>query len=125
DQISARVPLLADLKPGGRFVATDLHKAGGTRLLANRCAAARVLHADAITVTGRTIGDEAALAVETPEQEVVRPLSDPIAPTGGLVLLRGHLPPEGSVVKISGHVRPSHRGPARVFDSEEDAFEAV
>lgn len=125
DQISARVPLLADLKPGGRFVATDLHKAGGTRLLANRLAAAKALHADAITVTGRTIGDEAALAVETPQQEVVRPLSDPIAPTGGLVILRGNLAPEGSVVKISGHVRSAHRGPARVFDSEEDAFEAV
>jgi dihydroxy-acid dehydratase len=125
DQISARVPLLADLKPGGRFVATDLHKAGGTRLLANRLAAAKSLHTGAMTVTGRTIGDEAALAVETPKQEVVRPLSDPIAPTGGLVILRGNLAPEGSVVKISGHVRPSHRGPARVFDSEEDAFEAV
>ena len=125
DQISARVPLLADLKPGGRFVATDLHKAGGTRLLANRLAAAKSLHADAMTVSGRTIGDEAALAVETPKQEVVRPLSDPIAPTGGLVILRGNLAPEGSVVKISGHVRPSHRGPARVFDSEEDAFDAV
>ena len=125
DQISARVPLLADLKPGGRFVATDLHKAGGTRLLANRLAAAKALHADAITVTGRTIGDEAALAVEAPKQEVVRPLSNPLAPTGGLVILRGNLAPEGSVVKISGHVRPSHRGPARVFDSEEDAFEAV
>lgn len=125
DQISARVPLLADLKPGGRFVATDLHKAGGTRLLANRLAAAKTLHADALTVTGRTIGDEAALAVETPKQEVVRPLSDPIAPTGGLVILRGNLAPDGSVVKISGHVRPSHRGPARVFDCEEDAFDAV
>jgi dihydroxy-acid dehydratase len=125
DQISARVPLLADLKPGGRFVATDLHKAGGTRLLANRLAAAKALHADAITVTGRTIGEEAALAVETPKQEVIRPLSDPIAPTGGLVILRGNLAPDGSVVKISGHVRPSHRGPARVFDAEEDAFDAV
>jgi dihydroxy-acid dehydratase len=125
DQISARVPLLADLKPGGRFVATDLHKAGGTRLLANRLAAAKALHADAITVTGRTIGGEAALAVETPKQEVIRPLSDPIAPTGGLVILRGNLAPDGSVVKISGHVRPSHRGPARVFDAEEDAFDAV
>jgi dihydroxy-acid dehydratase len=125
DQISARVPLLADLKPGGRFVATDLHKAGGTRLLANRLAAAKALHADAITVTGRTIGEEAALAVETPKQEVIRPLSDPLAPTGGLVILRGNLAPDGSVVKISGHVRPSHRGPARVFDAEEDAFDAV
>jgi dihydroxy-acid dehydratase len=125
DRISARVPLLADLKPGGRFVATDLHKAGGTRLLANRLAAAKALHADAITVTGRTIGEEAALAVETPKQEVIRPLSDPIAPTGGLVILRGNLAPDGSVVKISGHVRPSHCGPARVFDAEEDAFDAV
>jgi dihydroxy-acid dehydratase len=125
DCISAKVPLIADLKPGGRFVATDLHRAGGTRLLAERLARAGVLHGSAKTVTGRTIGDEAALAVETPGQEVVRPLENPIAPTGGLVILRGNIAPDGSVVKMSGHTRPHHTGPARVFDSEEDAFAAV
>jgi dihydroxy-acid dehydratase len=125
DGISARVPLIADLKPAGRFVATDLYRAGGTRLLAQRLASAGVLHGSAKTVTGRTIGEEAALAVETPGQEVVRPLTDPIAPTGGLVILRGNIAPDGSVVKMSGHTRPYHKGPARVFDSEEDAFAAV
>jgi len=125
DCISAKVPLIADLKPAGRFVATDLHRAGGTRLLAERLARAGVLHRSAKTVTGRTIGDEAALAVETPGQEVVRPLENPIAPTGGLVILRGNIAPDGSVVKMSGHTRPHHSGPARVFDSEEDAFAAV
>ncbi|HYT69602.1 MAG TPA: dihydroxy-acid dehydratase [Vicinamibacterales bacterium] len=125
DAISARVPIIADLKPSGRFVATDLYKAGGIRLVAQRLAAAGVLHVNAATVTGKTIGEEAALAVETPKQEVVRPLSDPIAPTGGLVILRGNLAPDGCVVKMSGHTRPSHHGPARVFDSEEAAFEAV
>jgi dihydroxy-acid dehydratase len=125
DGISAKVPLIADLKPAGRFVATDLYRAGGTRLLAQRLASAGVLHGGAKTVTGRTIGEEAALAVETPGQEVVRPLTDPIAPTGGLVILRGNIAPDGSVVKMSGHTRPYHKGPARVFDSEEDAFAAV
>jgi dihydroxy-acid dehydratase len=125
DGISAKVPLIADLKPAGRFVATDLYRAGGTRLLAQRLASAGVLHGAAKTVTGRTIGEEAALAVETPGQEVVRPLTDPIAPTGGLVILRGNIAPDGSVVKMSGHTRPYHKGPARVFDSEEDAFAAV
>jgi dihydroxy-acid dehydratase len=125
DAVSARVPLIADLKPAGRFVATDLHRAGGTRLLAKRLASAGALHTSARTVTGRTIGAEADAAVETPGQEVVRPLADPIAPTGGLVILRGNVAPDGSVVKMSGHTRPSHRGPARVFDSEEDAFAAV
>jgi dihydroxy-acid dehydratase len=125
DGISAKVPLIADLKPAGRFVATDLYRAGGTRLLAQRLASAGVLHGGAKTVTGRTIGEEAALAVETPGQEVVRPLADPIAPTGGLVILRGNIAPDGSVVKMSGHTRPYHKGPARVFDSEEDAFAAV
>ncbi len=125
DAVSARVPLIADLKPAGRFVATDLHRAGGTRLLAKRLVSAGALHAGARTVTGRTIGAEAEGAVETPGQEVVRPLADPIAPTGGLVILRGNVAPDGSVVKMSGHTRPSHRGPARVFDSEEDAFAAV
>jgi len=125
DRISARVPLLADLKPGGRFVAVDLHRAGGTRLVAQRLEAARALHADALTVTGKTIGEEAAQATETPGQEVVRPLSSPLKPTGGLVILRGNLAPEGCVVKVAGHDFGIHRGPARVFDGEEAAFAAV
>jgi dihydroxy-acid dehydratase len=125
DRISARVPIVADLKPGGRFVATDLHRAGGTRLVARRLQEAGALHADAVTVTGRSIGEEAAAAQETAGQEVVRPLDRPLAPTGGLAILRGNLAPEGSVVKLAGHARRAHRGPARVFDSEEAAFDAV
>ena len=123
--VSARVPLLADLKPSGRFVATDLHKAGGMRVLAKRLADAGVLHTSSPTVSGRTIGEEAALASEPPGQEVVRPLSDPIQTTGGLVILRGNLAHDGAVVKMGGHTRPTHRGPARVFDGEEAAFDAV
>lgn len=125
DRISARVPLLADLKPSGRFVATDLHAAGGSRLVAKRLLDAGVLHNDARTVTGRSIGAEAALAVETPGQEVVRPVDRPIRKTGGLVIVRGNLAPEGAVIKVSGAGRATHRGPARVYDSEEAAFEAV
>ncbi len=125
DRISARVPLLADLKPGGRFVAVDLHRAGGTRLLARRLLEARVLHGAALTVTGRTIADEAALASETPDQQVVRPVQAPLKPNGGLVILRGNLAPDGSVVKVAGHEMLRHRGPARVFESEEAAFDAV
>ncbi len=125
DRISAGVPLLADLKPSGRFVATDLYAAGGTALVARRLLDAGVLRADAMTVSGRTIGAEAALAAETPGQEVVRPANRPIKDTGGLVILRGNLAPEGSVIKVSGANRAIHRGPARVFDSEEAAFEAV
>jgi dihydroxy-acid dehydratase len=125
DRISSRVPLLADLKPSGRFVATDLHAAGGSRLVASRLLEAGVLHKDAQTVSGRTIGAEAALAVETPGQEVVRPSNRPIKSTGGLVIVRGNLAPEGAVIKVSGAGRAMHRGPARVFDSEEAAFAAV
>jgi dihydroxy-acid dehydratase len=125
DRISARVPLLADLKPSGRFVATDLHAAGGSRLVAKRLIEAGALHGDATTVTGRTIGAEAALAVETPGQEVVRPVGRPLKSTGGLVIVRGNLAPEGAVIKVSGAGRPRHRGPARVFDGEEAAFAAV
>jgi dihydroxy-acid dehydratase len=125
DRISRAVPLLADLKPGGRYVATDLYRAGGIPLVAKRLLEAGVLHADARTVSGRTIGDEAAAAVETPAQEVVRPLSNPLKATGGLVILRGSLAPEGCVVKVAGHERLHHRGPARVFDSEQAALSAV
>jgi dihydroxy-acid dehydratase len=125
DEISARTPLLADLKPGGRFVAVDLYHAGGMRLVTKRLLDAGLLKADARTVTGRTIGEEAGDAQEADGQEVIRSLEDPIQPTGGLAILRGNLAPEGCVVKLAGHERRSHRGPARVFDSEEDAFKAV
>ncbi len=125
DWISSRTPLLADLKPGGRFVATDLHRAGGIPLVARRLLEAGLLHREALTVTGRTIGEEAGAASETPGQEVVRALENPLQPTGGLVVLRGNLAPDGCVVKIAGHNKRHHRGPARVFDSEEDAFHAV
>jgi dihydroxy-acid dehydratase len=125
DRISARVPLLADLKPSGRFVATDLHKAGGSTLVAKRMVEAKILHGSAKTVTGRSLGEEAAGAVETPGQEVVRPVDRALKSSGGLVILSGNLAPEGAVMKISGTERMTHRGPARVFDSEEAAFEAV
>ena len=125
DRISARTPLLADLKPGGRFVATDLHRAGGVGLVARRLQEAGLLHDDALTVTGETIGAAARAAAETAGQEVVRPVADPITPAGGLVILKGNLAPEGCVVKVAGHAPATHRGPARAFDSEEAAFAAV
>ena len=126
DRISGETPLLADLKPGGRFVATDLYRAGGSRLLARRLQEAGVLRSDEVTVTGRTIGEEAEAATEAPGQEVVRPVSDPITPTGGLIILKGNLAPDGCVVKVAGgYGDRRHRGPARVFDSEEACFEAV
>jgi dihydroxy-acid dehydratase len=125
DRIASRTPMLCDLKPGGRFVATDLHAAGGCAVVAQRLKDAGLLHADAPTVTGKTIGEHAAEAQETPGQEVVRPLEEPIKPTGGLAILRGNLAPEGSVVKLSGHERILHTGPARVFDGEEAAMAAV
>jgi dihydroxy-acid dehydratase len=124
-RVSERTPLLCDLKPFGRFVAADMHRAGGIRLLANRLLRGKKLNESAPTVTGKTIGEEAAIAVETPDQEVIAPLDKPFKATGGLVILRGNLAPEGCVVKISGHERLSHRGPARVFESEEDAMSAV
>ncbi|MEE2638898.1 MAG: dihydroxy-acid dehydratase [Acidobacteriota bacterium] len=125
DRVSERTPLLADLKPGGRFVATDLYRAGGLELVARRLKEAGLLHTDCLTVTGQTIGEVADAAQETAGQEVVRPVSDPITPTGGLVILRGNLAPDGCVVKVAGHAPAQHRGPARVFDSEEAAFEAI
>ena len=125
DRISSRVPILADLKPGGRFVATDLFAAGGTALVAKRLLEAGLLQGDAITVTGRTLAEEAATAKETPKQEVVRKLDAPLKSTGGLVILKGNLAPEGCVVKVAGHNLQNFRGPARVFDTEEAAFTAV
>jgi dihydroxy-acid dehydratase len=123
--VSERTPLLADLKPSGRFVASDMHRAGGIRLLAKRLLDGKYLHPAAMTVTGRAIFEEAASAMETPEQEVIVPLNRPLKATGGLVILKGNLAPEGCVAKISGHERLEHRGPARVFESEEDAMTAV
>ena len=125
NRVNARVPVVADLKPGGRFVATDLHAAGGTRLVAKRLLDAGALHAGAVTVTGRTIGEEAASAVEASGQQVISPPDAPFKPSGGLVILRGSLAPAGCVVKLSGHNRRAFNGPARVFDSEEAAFAAV
>jgi dihydroxy-acid dehydratase len=125
DRISARTPLIADLKPGGRFVATDLYRAGGIQLVAKRLLDSGVIHGDPMTVSGKSIGEAAQVAQETPGQEVVRPLSNPLKPTGGLVILKGNLAPEGCVVKVAGHERMIHKGPARVFDREEDAFQAV
>ncbi|MGI8585080.1 MAG: dihydroxy-acid dehydratase [Thermoleophilaceae bacterium] len=125
DRVSARTPLIADLKPGGRFVATDLYRAGGLRLVAKRLVDGGLMHADAATVTGRSLGEEVAEAEEADGQEVVRSLEDPIQPTGGLAILRGNLAPDGCVVKLAGHGRTHHRGPARVFESEEDTFGAV
>ena len=125
DAMSRRIPTLADLKPGGRFVATDLHHAGGIRLVAKRLLDAGLLHADQPTVTGRTIGQEAAEAVETAGQEVVRPLDRPMKPTGGLAILKGNLAPEGAVVKVAGSALEHHRGPARVFEGEQPALDAV
>ncbi|HSV90288.1 MAG TPA: dihydroxy-acid dehydratase [Nitrospiraceae bacterium] len=125
DKINRKVPLLADLKPGGRFTASDLYAAGGTTLVAKRLLDAGILHAGQPTVTGRTIGEEAKDAKETSSQQVLRPLSNPIKQTGGLVILRGNLAPEGCVVKVAGHSITTFRGPAKVYDREEDAFVAV
>jgi len=125
DRVSKRTPLLADLKPAGRFMAVDLDRAGGIQLLVQRLVSAGLVDAQQMTPSGRTIGEEASKAVETPGQEVVRPLSNPIKPNGGLVILKGNLAPEGSVVKIAGHERLYHRGPARVFGREEEAMHAV
>jgi dihydroxy-acid dehydratase len=125
DRIAAGTPTTCDLKPGGRFVAKDLYEAGGVAVVAKRLLEAGLLHEDAETVTGRTIGEHARVAEETPGQEVVRPLEDPVKKTGGLAILRGNLAPEGSVVKLSGHERVHHSGPARVFECEEDAMAAV
>jgi dihydroxy-acid dehydratase len=123
--ISEQTPLLADLKPGGRYVAADVHAAGGNRVLARNLVDAGFLDGSAQTVSGRTIAEEAALAQETPGQEVIRPVAEPVKTTGGLVILKGNLAPQGCVVKMAGHERTHHRGPARVFDSEEAAMDAV
>jgi dihydroxy-acid dehydratase len=125
DRISAATPLIADLKPSGRFVATDLHAAGGSPLVVKRLIDAGRVKGEALTVTGRTLAEDAAQATETPGQQVVRPTSHPLKPHGGLVILFGNLAPEGCVLKLSGTETTAHRGPARVFDNEEQCFDAV
>jgi dihydroxy-acid dehydratase len=125
DAISERTPLMCDLQPGGQYVATDLYEAGGVPLVMRRLQEAGVLRPEALTVTGRTIGEHADDAQETPGQKVVRPLNDPLKPTGGFAILHGNLAPDGCVVKLAGHERRLHAGPARVFDGEEAAMAAV
>ncbi len=125
DTINRKVPLLADLKPGGHYMAADLYQAGGTPLVAKWLLEAGHLHGDQITVTGRTLKEEAASAQETPGQHVLHTVADPIKPSGGLVILKGNLAPEGCVVKVAGHKKLSHKGPAKVFECEEEAFKAV
>jgi dihydroxy-acid dehydratase len=125
DRIAWSTPLLCDLKPGGQYVATDLYRAGGVPLVIKRLDEAGLLHRDAVSVSGETLGEVADGAAETDGQPVVRPLDNAIKPNGGFAILRGNLAPEGCVVKLSGHDRTEHRGPARVFESEEEAFAAV
>ncbi len=125
DTINRKVPLLADLKPGGQFMAADLYQAGGTPLVAKRLLESGLLQGDQITVTGRTLKEEAASAKETTGQQVLHTVADPIKPSGGLVILKGNLAPEGCVVKVAGHKKLAHKGPAKVFECEEEAFRAV
>jgi dihydroxy-acid dehydratase len=125
DRISSKTPLLCDLKPGGKYVAADYHAAGGSRLLAKRLLEAGLIDGSALNVSGKTLAEEAALAKENAGQDVIHPLERALKPTGGLVILKGNLAPEGCVIKVAGHKRLEHRGPARVFDTEQDAFHAV
>jgi dihydroxy-acid dehydratase len=125
DRISRRTPLLCDLKPGGRFAAPELHRAGGIAVLTRRLIEGGYVDGSALTVTGRTLEEECAAVQEAPDQEVVRPLDNPFSNEGGLVVLRGNLAPEGSVIKVAHHSPYRHRGPARVFNREEDALTAV
>src|SRR5215831_2589835 len=124
-KVSERTPLLADLKPAGKYVAADVDKAGGIPVIAKRLLDGKLVHPAAMTVTGKTFAEEANVAKETPGQMVILPLDRPLKKTGGLVILHGNLAPHGCVAKISGHERLTHRGPARVFESEEDAMTAV
>src|SRR5713226_2063163 len=125
DRISNRTPILVDLKPGGRFVAVDVDKAGGIPVIARRLLDGGYVDGSALTCTGLTFAEEAAQAKETAGQEVIRPLDKPLKATGGLAILRGSLAPEGCVIKLAGHDKKHHRGPARVFNREEDAMSAV
>jgi dihydroxy-acid dehydratase len=123
--ISNRTPIYVDLKPGGKYVAVDVDKAGGIPVVAKRLVDGNLVDGSQITITGKTFADEAALAQETPGQEVIHPLDKPIKPYGGIAILRGNLAPEGCVIKLSGHNKRKHVGPARLFDREEDAMSAV
>jgi dihydroxy-acid dehydratase len=125
DEISKRTPLIADLKPGGKYTAVDLGRAGGIGLVARRLVEKGYINGGQMTVSGLTIGQEAELANETPGQDVIYAADNPIKQSGGLVILKGNLAPEGSVVKVAGHERHYHRGPARIFEREEDAMKAV
>jgi dihydroxy-acid dehydratase len=125
DTIAARTPIVADLKPGGRYAAADLHAAGGVGLVARELVRAGLVHEHAGGVDGQTLGEVAVAVAERPGQDVVVPWDEPLKPTGGLAILRGSLAPDGCVVKLAGHERLQHRGPARVFESEEDCFAAV
>ncbi len=125
DRVSKKTPVLADLKPWGNYTAPEMFQAGGMPVVAKRLMEAGLLHPDEKTVTGRTIGQEAAAAVEPAGQQVIKSLKEALKPTGGIVILRGNLAPGGCVIKLSGQTRYSHRGPARVFEREEDAFQAV
>jgi dihydroxy-acid dehydratase len=125
DRVSRRTPLLCDLKPGGRFAAPELHRAGGIAVLTRRLIEGGYVDGSALTVTGRTLEEECAAVVETPGQEVIRPLDRPFSPEGGLVVLKGNLAPEGCVIKVAHHAPERHRGPARVFNREDDALAAV
>jgi dihydroxy-acid dehydratase len=124
-RISKRTPILADMKPGGKYTAVDYHHAGGSRVLARHMLEAGLIDGGSQTVSGQTLAEEAALAVDVPGQKVLVSAQQAFKATGGLVILKGSLAPEGSVVKMAGHERTKHRGPARVFESEEDAFKAV
>ncbi|HEV2463179.1 MAG TPA: dihydroxy-acid dehydratase [Acidobacteriaceae bacterium] len=125
DRVSRNTPLVCDLKPGGQYVAVDYHAAGGSRLLAKRLIDAGLIDGSGINVTGKTLAEEASSAKETPGQKVIHTVAEALKPTGGLVILKGNLAPDGCVIKVAGHKRLEHRGPARVFDCEQDAFDAV
>jgi dihydroxy-acid dehydratase len=125
DSISEHTPFICDLSPGGKYVAKDYQDAGGSRVLAKRLLDAGLIKGDSITVSGKTIAEEAAAAKETPNQPVIRTLENPLKPTGGLVIMRGNLAPDGAVIKVAGHERIHHTGTARVFDSEDDCHAAV
>lgn len=125
DPISTRTPLFADLVPGGQFTAVEVDRAGGIPVIAKRLLDGGFVQGETLTVTGKTYAQEANNAHETAGQVVIRPLNNPLKPTGGLVILKGNLAPDGAVVKVAGHERPYHRGPARIFDREEDAMDAV